>query len=39
VRTCPPNGVSPFHCSPHALLDECVLCFRCESNDEEVPAP
>ena len=39
VRVCPPNCVSPFHSSPHALLNESVLCFRCESNDEEVPAP
>jgi hypothetical protein len=39
VRACPSNCVSPFHCSPHALLNESVLCFRCESNDEEVPAP
>jgi hypothetical protein len=39
VHACPPNCVSPFHCSPHALLNESVLCFRCESNDEEVPAP
>jgi hypothetical protein len=39
VRACPPNCVSPFHSSPHALLNESVLCFRCESNDEEVPVP
>jgi len=39
VRVCPPNCVSPFHSSSHALLYESVLRFRCEPNDEEVPAP